>query len=53
MPLISIIAALLSLIPYIGNMVGFVLAMAMAAFSGGKLIMFFGYNHYFFNCPIY
>lgn len=32
--LISILAALLSLVPYIGNVVGFILAIAMAAFSG-------------------
>ncbi len=40
--LISILAALLSLVPYIGNVIGFVLAMAMAAFSGGDTSSFIG-----------
>lgn len=40
--LISILAAVLSLIPYIGNIIGFVLAMAMAAFSGGDTMAFVG-----------
>lgn len=34
--LISILAAVLSLVPYIGNIIGYVLAMAMALFSGGS-----------------
>jgi len=34
---VSIFAALLTLIPYIGNIVGFIVAMSMAAFSGGGL----------------
>lgn len=33
--LISILAAVLSLIPYLGNIIGFFLAMAMALFAGG------------------
>src|SRR5690606_8711782 len=33
---ISILAALLSLIPYIGNLIGFVLAMAFGVASGGE-----------------
>lgn len=40
--LISIIAAFLSLVPYIGNIVGFILAMAMAAFSGAQSMAFVG-----------
>ncbi len=40
--LISLIAALLSLVPYIGNIIGFFLAMAMGAFSGGDLMIFVG-----------
>ncbi|MEP1087350.1 MAG: AI-2E family transporter [Algoriphagus sp.] len=40
--LISILAAVLSLIPYIGNVIGVVLAMSMAAISGGELSMFIG-----------
>lgn len=40
--LISIIAALLSLIPYIGNVIGFFLAMAMATFSGGDTAALIG-----------
>lgn len=33
--LISILAAVLSLVPYVGNMVGLVLALALGSFSGG------------------
>lgn len=33
--LISILAAVLSLVPYVGNMVGLVLALALGTFSGG------------------
>lgn len=40
--LISILAAFLSLIPYVGNIIGLVLAMSMAAFSGGQLGMYIG-----------
>ncbi|MGB0177043.1 MAG: AI-2E family transporter [Owenweeksia sp.] len=40
--IISILAALLSLVPYIGNVVGFGLAIAMAAFSGGDPVAFIG-----------
>jgi predicted PurR-regulated permease PerM len=40
--LISIIAALLSLIPYIGNIIGFVLAIAMATFTGAGSVAFIG-----------
>lgn len=40
--LISILAALLSLIPYVGNVIGIVLAMFMAAVSGGELSMYIG-----------
>lgn len=40
--LVSILAALLSLIPYIGNIIGFFLAMGMAAFSGGDTAAFIG-----------
>ena len=39
---VSILAALLSLVPYIGNVIGFVLAVAMAAFSGGDAMAFIG-----------
>lgn len=39
---IAVFAALLSLIPYIGNIIAFFLALAMAAFSGGDLTMFIG-----------
>ncbi len=39
---VSIIAALLSIIPFIGNMMGFVLALAMALFSGGDIGMIVG-----------
>lgn len=35
--LISVLAAVLSLIPYIGNIIGFVLAISMAMFSGSGL----------------
>lgn len=34
--LISVLAAVLTLIPYLGNIIGFGLAMAMALFSGGS-----------------
>lgn len=34
--LISVLAAALTLIPYIGNIIGFLLALAMAFFSGGS-----------------
>lgn len=40
--LISIIAATLSLLPYIGNVIGVFLALAMAGFSGGDLTAFIG-----------
>ncbi len=40
--LISILAAVLSLIPYIGNVIGLFLAMSMAAVSGGELGMYIG-----------
>ncbi len=40
--LISIIAAVLSIVPYVGNIVGYVLAMAMAAFSGASVMAFVG-----------
>ncbi len=40
--LISILAAILSLIPYVGNIIGLILAMSMAAFSGGGLGMYIG-----------
>ena len=36
--LISVLAAVLSLIPYIGNIIGFFLAIAMAFFSGSGLM---------------
>lgn len=39
---VSIIAALLSIIPFIGNMMGYVLALAMALFSGGDIGMIVG-----------
>ncbi|RAI87988.1 AI-2E family transporter [Algoriphagus yeomjeoni] len=40
--LISVIAALLSLIPFIGNIIGFVLAMIMSVISGADLWWFVG-----------
>ena len=40
--LISILAAVLSLIPYVGNIIGYVLAMAMAGFSGSGAAGFIG-----------
>ncbi|WP_425635739.1 AI-2E family transporter [Algoriphagus yeomjeoni] len=40
--LISVIAALLSLIPFIGNIIGFVLAMIMSVISGADLWGFVG-----------
>lgn len=40
--LISILAAILSLIPYVGNIIGVLLAMSMAAVSGGELVMYIG-----------
>lgn len=40
--LISILFAFLSLIPYVGNIIGLVLAISMAAFSGGQLGMYIG-----------
>lgn len=40
--LISIIAALLSLIPYVGNIIGLILALSMAMFSGGEFRMYLG-----------
>lgn len=47
--LISIIAAVLSLIPYVGNMIGVILAVSMAALSGGELKMYIGVGlTYFF-----
>ncbi|MFN2428976.1 MAG: AI-2E family transporter [Cryomorphaceae bacterium] len=39
---ISIFAAVLTLIPYVGNIIGFVLAFGMALFSGGGLWVFIG-----------
>lgn len=36
--LISVLAAVLSLIPYIGNVIGFILALGMAFFSGSGLM---------------
>lgn len=39
---VSIIAALLSIIPFIGNMMGYVLAILMALFSGGDMGMIIG-----------
>lgn len=39
---ISIFAAILTLIPYVGNIIGFVLAFGMALFSGGELWVFIG-----------
>lgn len=39
---VSLFAAVLTLIPYVGNIVGFVLATAMAAFSGGDIWTFVG-----------
>lgn len=38
--LISVIAAVLTFLPYIGNIIGFALALALAAFSGGALWTF-------------
>jgi len=46
--LISILAAVLSLIPYVGNLVRVILAMFMAAFSGGGLTMYIGVGVTFF-----
>lgn len=46
--LISILAAILSLIPYVGNLIGVILAMSMAAFSGGGLTMYIGVGVTFF-----
>ena len=40
--LISILAAVLSLVPYIGNMIGFVLALALGLFSSGGSGAFIG-----------
>lgn len=40
--LISVIAAILTFLPYIGNIIGFALALALAAFSGGELGTFIG-----------
>lgn len=40
--LISVIAAVLTFLPYVGNIIGFVLALALAAFSGGELGTFIG-----------
>lgn len=39
---ISVFAALLSLVPYVGNIVGFGLALTMAAFTGGGIGMYIG-----------
>jgi len=39
---ISIFAAILTLIPYVGNVIGFVLALAMALFSGGGFWVYIG-----------
>lgn len=46
--LISILAAILSLIPYVGNVIGVILALAMAAFSGGEIGMYIGIAITFF-----
>jgi len=46
--LISILAAILSLIPYVGNLIGVVLAVSMAAISGGELGMYIGVAVTFF-----
>ncbi|MHA7128520.1 AI-2E family transporter [Algoriphagus namhaensis] len=40
--LISILAALLTLIPYVGNIIGFGLAIFMSVVSGGELGMYIG-----------
>lgn len=40
--LVSILAAILTLIPYVGNIVGFALAMFMAVVSGGSFGMYIG-----------
>lgn len=40
--LVSVIAAVLTFLPYIGNIIGFALALALAAFSGGELWTFIG-----------
>lgn len=40
--LVSVIAALLSLIPYLGNAIGIFLALAMSLLSGGGLTMMIG-----------
>jgi len=40
--LIGIFSAILTFIPYIGNIIGFVLAMIMATVSGGELWMYLG-----------
>lgn len=40
--LISVLAAIFSLIPYLGNMIGFALAISMALFSGGDVSALIG-----------
>ncbi len=40
--LIGVIGALLSVIPFVGALFGYILAMAMAAFTGGDLFTFLG-----------
>lgn len=40
--LIGIFSAILTFIPYIGNIIGFILAMIMATASGGELWMYLG-----------
>lgn len=40
--LISLLAAVFSLIPYLGNIIGFVLAISMALFSGGDVSALIG-----------
>lgn len=39
---IAVFASLLSLIPYVGNIIAYFLALVMGAFSGGDLAMFVG-----------
>ncbi len=39
---VSVIAALLSFIPFVGNFVGYLLAMAMGVFSGGEISILIG-----------
>lgn len=39
---VSIIAAILSIIPFVGNFLGYLLAMAMGVFSGGEIFILIG-----------